>query len=131
MQPPSTVGKLQVVRYENQQEKVKVVLVGGASAPDAASLQSSLNLIYGPSQTRWEVTVDTYLATDWDSDKNGLNAGDNASLSQYTSEMNALKRGYFQQNSSGVEHLLCVCGKWFLPGYGAGLYALWARSGFH
>ncbi|QMW03325.1 hypothetical protein [Spirosoma foliorum] len=112
VQTPTTVGKLQLVRYENQQEKVKVVLVGGASAPDAGSLQSSLNQIYGPSQTSWEVTVDTYSATDWDTDKNGLNAGDNATLSQYTSEMNALKRGYFQQNSqeSNTYYVFVVAG---------------------
>ena len=101
MQTPTTVGKLQLVRYENQQEKVKVVLVGGASAPDANSLRDQLNQIYGPSQTTWSVETDTYSATDWDTDKNGLNAGDNATLSQYTAEMNALKRGYFQQHSQG------------------------------
>ncbi|QMW03322.1 fibronectin type III domain-containing protein [Spirosoma foliorum] len=101
VQTPTTVGKLQVVRYENQQEKVKIVMVGRAALADGerAQLETDLNRIYGASQTRWEVTVDSYLATDWDSDKNGLNAGDNATLSQYTAEMNALKRGYFQQNN--------------------------------
>ncbi|QMW03330.1 hypothetical protein [Spirosoma foliorum] len=98
VQTPTTVGKLQVVRYENQQEKVKVIAVGGVSVPDASSLRDQLNQIYGPSQTAWTVETDSYAA-------NGLvpSAGftmeDRAFLSQYTAEMNALRKAYFNDHT--------------------------------
>ncbi|MEQ9085601.1 MAG: fibronectin type III domain-containing protein, partial [Pontimonas sp.] len=53
-----TLGRLDVVAYDMERQKVVIVPVNDAQAPDADALYESLNKIYAQAVAQWEVVVD-------------------------------------------------------------------------
>ncbi len=53
-----TLGRLDVVAYDMERQKVVIVPVNDAQTPDANALYESLNKIYAQAVAHWEVVVD-------------------------------------------------------------------------
>ncbi|MFH6985245.1 fibronectin type III domain-containing protein [Marinoscillum luteum] len=53
-----TLGRLDVVAYDMERQKVVIVPVNDAQTPDASALYESLNKIYAQAVAHWEVVVD-------------------------------------------------------------------------
>ena len=53
-----TLGRLDVVAYDMERQKVVIVPVNDAQTPDANALYESLNKIYAQAVAQWEVVVD-------------------------------------------------------------------------
>ena len=90
------IGKLNVASFAPISKNVVVVPVDGAGADvDISTLQTYLNSVYKQAVVNWNVTIGRALndAT-WDTNGNGLEAGDSEALSAYTSEQKALVNKY-------------------------------------
>lgn len=97
-----TLGKLNVVSYEKQTNKLVVVQVKGNTI-DENSLKTELGNIYNPVGVNFEVSIDNY---DYAGDIGGLFDKNSKLLSAYNDKMKALQQQY-AKDKGGLEKETC------------------------
>ncbi|MBK7372625.1 MAG: hypothetical protein IPJ09_14540 [Saprospiraceae bacterium] len=105
--PEHIAGQCKIIVYEPQVQKVVLIPVAGAQAPDAAAIQTALNKIYSPAVTQWKVSLAPNITVPGydgvlDSIKTGI-------LSTYTTEMRSIIQAYDQgRDDTTAYHLFIV-----------------------
>lgn len=87
-------GKLLIVSYTQQKQKLVLIPVNGASV-DKHKIAQELNAIYNPIGVEWNVQQDVNFSDNtWDKNNNGLDVDGSGLFSTLTDEMKALNNAY-------------------------------------
>ena len=92
-----TVGRLNVIAYDQEIRNLVLVPVNNTPLPMAANtLRQELDRIYAPAVVQWQVQTQEGFSATYDTDNTGLEYGASGLLSNYTGEMRTLLRAYTQ-----------------------------------
>ena len=92
-----TVGRLNVIAYDQEIRNLVLVPVNNTPLPMAANtLRQELDRIYAPAVVQWQVQTQEGFSATYDTDNNGLEYGASGLLSNYTGEMRTILRAYTQ-----------------------------------
>ena len=89
----TTVGQLNVISYDELRQKVIVVPVNDAVAPDAVRLSQDLNAIYGAAVAHWEVVIDDAFMAEAEL-LAGLDEGESGLLASFPRPMRQFNRAF-------------------------------------
>ena len=89
----TTVGQLNVISYDELRQKVIVVPVNDAVAPDAVRLSQDLNAIYGAAVAHWEVVIDDAFVAEAEL-LAGLDEGESGLLASFPRPMRQFNRAF-------------------------------------
>ena len=89
----TTVGQLNVISYDELRQKVIVVPVNDAIAPDAVRLSQDLNAIYGAAVAHWEVVIDDAFVAEAEL-LTGLDEGESGLLASFPRPMRQFNRAF-------------------------------------
>ena len=89
----TTVGQLNVISYDELRQKVIVVPVNDAVAPDAVRLSQDLNVIYGAAVAHWEVVIDDAFVAEAEL-LAGLDEGESGLLASFPRPMRQFNRAF-------------------------------------
>ena len=89
----TTVGQLNVISYDELRQKVIVVPVNDAVAPDAVRLSQDLNAIYGAAVAHWEVVIDDAFVAEAEL-LAGLDDGESGLLASFPRPMRQFNRTF-------------------------------------
>ena len=89
----TTVGQLNVISYDELRQKVIVVPVNDAAAPDAVRLSQDLNAIYGAAVAQWEVVIDDSFVAEAEL-LAGLDEGESGLLASFPRPMRQFNRAF-------------------------------------
>ena len=89
----TTVGQLNVISYDELRQKVIVVPVNDAIAPDAVRLSQDLNAIYGAAVAHWEVVIDDAFVAEAEL-LAGLDEGESGLLASFPRPMRQFNRAF-------------------------------------
>jgi predicted chitinase len=82
-------GKLNIMSYDEQTEKVYIIPVNKAKIPDAIELQKALNTIYGQAVTHWEVVkIDKDLQVTFEN--GNMTHGGSSAISVYNTDQKSI-----------------------------------------
>ena len=89
----TTVGQLNVISYDELRQKIIVVPVNDAIAPDAVRLSQDLNAIYGAAVAHWEVVIDDAFVAEAEL-LAGLDEGESGLLASFPRPMRQFNRAF-------------------------------------